>query len=75
MGKQTPVPANENDLMTAQQARDFVNCFAPVYLGKEASYVTSTGGRLIHFNTMTDEDAIWVAKQFKDWLIQVEKKD
>jgi hypothetical protein len=47
MTKQTPVPANENDLMTAQQAKDFVNCFAPVYLGKEASYVTSTGGRLM----------------------------
>jgi len=49
-------------------ARNYVEQFAPIHLGKTATYVKTSGDRLIHFKTMSDDDAIWVAKQFQSWL-------
>ena len=49
------------DIDDPEQARRYVADFAPRLLGKEATYVRTNSARLIHFRTMTDEDACWVA--------------
>ena len=61
-------PANDMaDLNDPVQARLYVKEWAPRLLGKgkTAAYVQTSGDRLIHFKTMSDEDAIWVARQLK----------
>lgn len=51
------------DIDDPAQARSYVADFAPRLLGKEATYVRTNTGRLIHFATMSDDDACWVAQQ------------
>jgi hypothetical protein len=53
----------------AEQARKYVSEWAPRLLGKEATYVTTSNNRLIHFSTMSDDDAIWVATQLRSMEI------
>lgn len=64
----TETTQDNGDLNDLVQARLYVEQFAPIHLGKTATYVTTNENRLIHFKTMTDEDALWVAKQFQSWL-------
>jgi hypothetical protein len=54
-----------NDNFTPETARKYVAEWSPRLLGKEATYVRTSGGRLIHFKTMSDDDALWVAQQFQ----------
>jgi hypothetical protein len=56
------------DIDDPAQARAYVADFAPRLLGKEATYVTTSGDRLIHFRTMSDDDACWVARQL--WAME-----
>lgn len=45
------------------QARRYVEWFSKNGVpGKVTTYVQTSSDKLIHFATMTDEDAIWVAK-------------
>ena len=64
----TQTTQDNGDLNDPVQARKYVEQFAPIHLGKTATYVQTSGDRLIHFKTMTDEDAVWVAHQFQSWL-------
>jgi len=54
------------DIDDPAQARSYIADFAPRLLGKEATYVRTNTARLIHFRTMSDEDACWVARQLWD---------
>ena len=56
------------DIDDPAQARSYVWAFAPRLLGKEATYVRTNTSRLIHFKTMSDDDACWVARQL--WGIE-----
>ncbi len=68
------IPANEGlDLSDQKSARAYIKAWAPRLLGKTATYVQTSGDRLIHFNTMSDEDAIWVAKQFREMELEATK--
>ncbi len=68
------IPANEGlDLSDHKSARAYIKAWAPRLLGKTATYVQTSGDRLIHFNTMSDEDAIWVAKQFREMELEATK--
>ncbi len=69
MTKPDPQTTQDNgNLDDPAQARLYVEQFAPIHLGKTATYVSTNGNRLIHFKTMSDEDAVWVAKQLQSWL-------
>jgi hypothetical protein len=57
------------DIDDPAQARSYVADFAPRLLGKEATYVRTNTARLIHFRTMSDEDACQVAR----WLWAMEQ--
>ena len=60
-------PANDDhNLNTPAGARRYVHTWASRLLGQEATYVTTSENRLIHFKTMSDEDALWVAQQLKE---------
>lgn len=48
-----------------EQARKYVAEWAPRLLGKTATYIVTSSNRLIHFATMSDEDAMWVAGQLR----------
>jgi hypothetical protein len=64
----TPTVANDGiDLADPVQARRYIADFKHI-IGKEASYVTTNQGRLIHFRTMSDEDAVWVAHELQGWV-------
>jgi hypothetical protein len=52
-------------ISTPKKARDFIAKWAPRLLGKTATYVDTSAGKHIEFETMTDEDAIWVAEQLR----------
>jgi hypothetical protein len=56
------------DIDDPAQARSYVADFAPRLLGKDATYVRTTTSRLIHFRTMSDDDACWVARQL--WAME-----
>lgn len=56
------------DIDDPAQARAYVDEWAPRLLGKTATYVTTSGDRLIHFRTMSDDDACWVARQL--WAME-----
>lgn len=56
------------DIDNPEEARRYVADFAPRLLGKEATYVRTNTARLIHFRTMSDDDACWVARQF--WAME-----
>jgi hypothetical protein len=59
-------PANDGyNIDTPEGARRYVADWAPRLLGKTATYVQTNQDRLIHFRTMSDDDAIWVAHQLK----------
>jgi hypothetical protein len=49
----------------ATTARKYVNDFKHI-LGRDVSFVETSMHRTIHFDTMTDEDAIWVAEQLRE---------
>lgn len=53
------------DISTPEKARRFVARWDPRLLGKTATYVETSAGKHIEFETMTDEDAIWVAEQLR----------
>jgi hypothetical protein len=55
-----------------EQARRYVADFAPRLLGKEATYVRTNAARLIHFKTMSDDDACWVASQLWDMELKAQ---
>lgn len=55
------------DIDDPADARAYVTTFAPRLLGKKATYV-QTNQRTIHFATMIDGDACWVARQL--WAME-----
>ena len=61
---------DNGDLDDPVIARKFVEQFAPIHLGKKATYVNTSENRIIHFKTMSDDDAIWVAKRLHSWLTE-----
>lgn len=64
-----PAPETKTyDIDDPAQARAYVDEWAPRLLGKEATYVTTSANRLIHFRTMSDDDARWVAREF--WAME-----
>lgn len=68
MSENVEVTQNNGNLDDPKLARLYVERFAPIHLGKTATYVSTNNDRLIHFKTMSDEDAVWIAKQFQSWL-------
>lgn len=51
------------DLDIPADAREYVKTFSDrVFHGKQITNVTTNTGRTIHFNNMTDEEAITVAR-------------
>jgi hypothetical protein len=50
--------------MTPTEARDYISNFKHV-LGLDATYVRLSSGREIHFDSMTDDDAVLVATGLK----------
>ena len=68
MAEQARTTQDNGDLDDPVQARIYVEQFAQIHLGETATYVRTSGDRLIHFKTMSDDDAVWVAHQFQSWL-------
>ncbi len=51
--------------MTPQEARKYIENFNHI-IGKKVTYVDFNHGERVHFNNMTDEQAIRVANCFMD---------
>jgi hypothetical protein len=51
------------DISKPNEARRYVAQWGPRLLGKDTTFVETSSGRSIYFDNMTDEDAVWVARQ------------
>jgi hypothetical protein len=60
------IPANDVfDLTSQESIRAYIKEWAPRLLGKEVTYVRTSGDRLIHFRNMSDEDAEFIANELR----------
>lgn len=70
----THIAANDGpNLDDPITARKYISNFKYI-LGREATYVTTNEGRLIHFRNMNDEDACFVAHQLRHIESEAKKK-
>ena len=51
------------DISKPNEARRYVAQWGHKLLGKNVTFVETSSGRSIYFDSMTDDDAVWVARQ------------
>lgn len=55
----------------AKEARKYIDDFIKSF-GRDISYIETSKGRKIEFETMDNSDAIWVANQFQSMVSEAD---